>query len=198
MATDLERLRSRILQIGWTNGLGESGSRTGRANFDTHMALALADDSLFASGEALRDDVWTFIGTAVAPDVVYWRFGDSWERYLGGVRNTFQRLWMRSQAFDRGAGHPQRWKLLGALTEDALVQITERPSLGGDPVLAKAIAEAWLRASAYHGKFAMESIMRRAALRIRMWNEVRSLADIPPEEVAGILDEAFGVRCVPS
>ena len=50
---------------------------------------------------------------------------------------------MRARALDRGEQHPRRWQLLEELTEDALVQITERPSIGADPVLARAIAEAW-------------------------------------------------------
>lgn len=77
------------------------------------------------------------------------------------------------------------------LTEDALVQITERPSIGADPVLARAVAEAWLRARRHHGKGAMEPIMRRAVLRVRIRNEIRSLADLPTETLACVLDEAF-------
>ena len=189
----LEALRDCIVHVGQSNGFGDSSVRGTYAAFDAEMAASLAEDPLFQSGEALRDDVWTFIGTSLAPDVVHWRFGTARERYLGGIRNTFQRLWMRGRALDRGAGHSERWELLGELTEDALVQITERPSLGGDPVVARAIAEAWLRASCRHGRTAMEPIMRRAALRVRIWNEIRSLADLPSEDLAGVLDDAFGL-----
>ncbi len=191
--TQLAVLRDRMLRIARSNGLGATDTRASHAKFDAQMAAMLAEDPLFASGEALRDDVWTFVGTSLAPDIVNWRFGAVRERYLGGMRNTFQRLWMRGRALDRGPGHRKRWQLLDELTEDALVQITERPSLGGDPVLARAIAEAWLRASQRHGRGAMEPIMRRAALRIRIWNEIRSLADLPSGELAGILDTAFDI-----
>ena len=37
----------------------------------------------------------------------------------------------------------------------------------------------------------MEPIMRRAILRVRIWNEIRSLADLPTETLACVLDEAF-------
>lgn len=100
---------------------------------------------------------------------------------------------MRGRALDRGVGHPDRWQLLEELTEDALVQITERPSIGGDRILALAIAEAWLRAARHHGKAAMEDIMRRAILRIRIRNEIRSLADLPSNDLAGFLDRMFGL-----
>ena len=189
----LAALRDRIVRIGQSNGFGDDGVRDTQAAFDAEVAASLAEDPLFQSGEALRDDVWTFVGASLAPDVVHWRFGSARERYLGGIRNTFQRLWIRGRALDRGGGHPERWRLLEELSEDALVQITERPSLGGDSVLARAIAEAWLRASHRHGRTAMELIMRQAALRVRMWNEIRSLADLLPEDLAGVLDGAFGL-----
>ena len=187
----LEALRDCIVRIGRSNGLGDSSVRNTHAAFDAEVAASLAENPLLQSGEALRDDVWTFVGTSLAPDVVHWRFGTARERYLGGIRNTFQRLWIRGRALDRGASHPERWELLAELTEDALVQITERPSLGGDSVVALAIAEAWLRASGRHGRTTMEPIMRRAALRVRIWNEIRSLADLPPENLADVLDDAF-------
>ena len=191
--TQLAELRDRMLQIAQSNGFEDTEPRASHAKFDAEMAALLAEDPLFASGEALRDDVWTFIGTSLAPDIVHWRFGAAQERYLGGVRNTFQRLWMRGRALDRGAGHRERWQLLDELTEDALVQITERPSLGGDPVLARAIAETWLRASRHYARSAMEPVMRRAALRIRIRNEIRSLADLPSELLTGSLDDAFDI-----
>ena len=189
----LTELRERILRIAGNNGFGDASARVSHAEFDAEMSASLAEDPLFASGEALRDDVWAFVGVALAPDIVHWRFGAAHERYLGGVRNTFQRQWLRGRALDRGEGDPERWQLLEELTEDALVQITERPSLGGDPVLARAIAEAWLRASLHHGRGAMEPVMRRAVLRVRIWNEIRSLGDLPPGHLADLLDDAFSI-----
>ena len=187
----LAALRDRIVCIAQSNGFGAGCAPDTHAVFDAEVAASLVEDPLFQSGEALRDDVWTFVGTSLAPDIVHWRFGPARARYLGGIRNTFQRLWMRGRALDRGADHGERWELLGELTEDALVQITERPSLGGDPVLARAIAEAWVRASRRHGRTAMEPIMRRAALRVRIWNEIRSLADLASEDLPSVLDGAF-------
>ena len=190
-ANQLSGLRRCIVEVAGANGFGDSDKRGAFASFDADIAVLLAGDQLFAGGEALRDDVWTFVGVSIAPDIVHWRFGTARERYLGGVRNTFQRLWMRSQALDRGSDHVKRWQLLEELTEDALVQITERPSLGGDPVLARAIAEAWLQASLRYGRRAMEPLMRWVALRVRVWNETRSLSDLPPGDLATVLRNAF-------
>lgn len=189
----LVKLRETIVRIAGVDGHGRTGNRISHAKFDTNMAVMLVEEPLFASGEALRDDVWAFIGATLAPDIVHWRFGAARERYLGGVRNTFQRLWMRGQALDRGNKHPERWQLLVELTEDALVQITERPSLCGDPYLARTVAEVWLRAANQYGRGEMEPIMRRAILRIRVWNEIRSLADLTAEHLERVLAEAFGL-----
>lgn len=189
----LECMRHDIVAIADRHGFGRRFARSTLAGFDAETSAFLVQSELFTTGEALRDDVWAFVAAVAVPDVVHWRFGNSAERYSGGIRNTFQRLWMRGRALDRGESHGERWKLLEELTEDALVQITERPSIGGDSVLALAVAEAWLRAARHHGKPAMEDIMRRAILRIRIRNEIRSLADLPTADLAGLLDKMFGV-----
>src|SRR5690606_13521815 len=161
-AGSLASVRQELVAIARKHGFGQQGARQSHAGFDAEAAAWLARSDLFTTGEALRDDVWAFVAAVMAPDITYWRFGNSTERYAGGVRNTFQRLWMRGRALDRGPGHPERWGLLDALTEDALVQITARPSIGGDHVRALAVAEAWLPAARHHGKGAMEDLMRRA------------------------------------
>ena len=188
---DLLALRKAVEETARANGFGAGGNGTTHARFDAELGAAFAETPLLSSGEALRDDFWTFMGVTLAPDVVRWRFRAARERYLGGVRNTFQRLWLRARALDRGERHPRRWQLLEDLTEDALVQITERPSIGADHVLARAVAEAWVRAGMHHGKGTMEPIMRRAVLRVRIWNEIRSLADLPAETLERVLDRAF-------
>lgn len=188
---ELLTLRRAVEEAARANGFGTDTSGTARARFDAELGASLAEMPLLSSGEALRDDFWTFVGVTLAPDVVHWRFRAARERYLGGVRNTFQRMWLRARALDRGEQHPRRWQLLEELTEDALVQITERPSVGADPVLAGAVGETWIRAAVHHGRGAMEAIMRRAVLRVRVWNEVRSLADLPAGTLERVLDRAF-------
>jgi hypothetical protein len=180
------------------NGVTSIAERCGYPNrrdelsrFDYETAVFLGENDVLRSGEALRDEVWSFFGLVLFPRVVKWRFGDSRERYLGGVRNTFQRLWMRAFALDRGEGANDRWGLIRELTEDALVQITERPSIGADPKLARNLAEAWCRAAENYGRNRMEDMMRLAVLRFRMKNVVRALAFLPEEELARVLDALF-------
>lgn len=163
--------------------------------FDHRAAIYLAQRKDLRSGEALRDDVWAFMTSVLAPDVVYWRFPSrstaQLERYAGGVRNAFQRLWIRGVTLDRGEDRQARWELVEKLTEDAMVQIFERASLASVPHLARAIAEGWLRAETEFGRDRMEGITRLATKLIRMKNQIIDLSYLHQEELDPIIDEAF-------
>lgn len=160
--------------------------------FDFRASVYLAESPLFMSGEALRDDVWSFVSIVMFPGIVSWRFRkDSRERYFGGVRNALQRLWMRARTLDRGAGHPDRWGLVRDLTEDALVQIIERPSIGADPKVARQLAEAWVRARDRYGRDGLEDIMRGVTKLLRMRNVIRAYAVLPDQMLAEEFDELF-------
>ena len=187
----LQSLRNGLVEKAVTSGFGEDGGTNDFPQFDSAVAAWLADIDYLHDSEALRDDVWAFASIIIAPDIVRWRFGTTPNRYRGGVRNTFQRLWLRGRILDRGQHAEDRWGLLEALTEDAFVQIFERPSLGADPVLARALAEAWLRASTRFGKNLMERIMRRAALRVRVHNEIRGITFLSETKLAEFLDQVF-------
>lgn len=190
--TSLEAIRSGILALACGCGFAGAG-KSDHARFDAEAAAWLVDCPFLSHGEALREDVWSFFGVVMFPDIVCWRFGNARERYLGGVRNTFQRLWLRACAIDRGSSVDDRWGLLRDLTEDAFVQIIERPSIGGNRILALAIAEAWVRAATKFGRGQMESIMRHAVLRIRILNEVRSLSSLDAKVLAELIDNHFNL-----
>lgn len=188
---ELAELRAVIERTARDNGFGSKGGRNALAGFDAALSRQFALTDLLNGGEGLRDDVWSFIAVALAPDVVYWRFGSARPRYLGGIRNTFQRLWLRGSLLDRGETHESRWALLDELTEDALVQITERPSIASDGRLSLQLAEAWVRAAQRHGRGAMEPIMRQATLRLRIRNEIQALSCLPDGELSQLLDDFF-------
>lgn len=185
-------LRSSLTEIATGYGFPNSG-RDQHASFDAALADWLSAHEELHSGEALRDDAWSYFGVVMAPDIVHWRFGRSRERYLGGVRNTFQRVWLRARALDRGEGSEDRWGLLRDLTEDALVAITERPAIGADPSVARQLAEGWVRAAGRVGRNRMEPIMRLATIRLRIRNEIQSLSTLPASELAATVDEFFGL-----
>lgn len=175
----LSQLQSAITSIAGRNGFPDRGTTAARASFDAQCAAWLGEHGPIQGGEALRDDVWAFVTCCVAPDVALWRFdGAHPNRFHGGIRNTFQRLWLRGHLFDRGVESPDRWGLLNTLTEDALVQITERPAISANPEIAKAIAEAWVATAVQVGRSSMEAVTRRATKKVRLANELISFSGL--------------------
>lgn len=196
---DLNSLRAKIQQIAVECGYPEE-DKANRPLFDAELTAYLSTSDLLNSGEMLVDDVWAFISCCLAPEFAFWRFdpsfrrsGPSSDRFAGGIRNTYQRLWMRGRVLDRRSKHPDRWGVVHSLTEDALVQITERPSLGADQKLSLAIGEAWVRASKHFGRGPMEAIMRNAILKIRIKSHISLLGKLPDTKLASLLDEYFGI-----
>lgn len=196
----LGELRALVLSVASECGFPDKGNVQDRARFDFLATQALAHFAPLNSGEADRDDVWAFIATILLPDVAAWRFrGRSSSRFLGGVRNTFQRLWMRAWALDLGfeAGS-DRWMHLETMTEDALVQLTERPSLGADRRISLAIGKAWAETAERIGKPRMEDVMRAAIINLRIRNEIQFLGALDElqlqEHVSAIFARAAGLE----
>lgn len=185
-------ISAQLRRIAQKQGFPTVNTQSARAQFDQDAAIYLGQQEALMTGEALRDDVWAFMCAVLAPDVVAWRFTEqSRERYAGGVRNSFQRLWVRGTILDRGEGHPERWALIRELSEDAMVQIFERSSLGGNPSLALAIAEGWLKATEKMGRRTMEHTMRGAIKLLRLKNQIIDLAFLEVDELETIVSTAF-------
>ena len=187
-----------IREIARKHGFPDASGQKNRSSFDTDVSIYLGSQDDLATGEALRDDVWAFLSSALLADVVAWRFPDrNLERFRGGVRNAFQRLWIRGATLDLGEEAPDRWRLVRALSEDAMVQIFERASLAGDRRLAQSIASAWLEASRQIGRGRMEDVMRTATKLIRLRNEIVDLAYLEPvllkQEVEKIFFRVAGI-----
>jgi hypothetical protein len=185
-------ISDRIHEVAGAHGFPDAANGARKAEFDTRLGVELASTPALRSGEALRDDVWSFIAAVLAPDVAAWRYPDVSEaRLRGGVRNVFQRCWIRAVSLDRGEGHPQRWELLEALSEDAMVQIFERASLAGNHRLARFLAEEWVAQAEALGSGRMEKVMRRTVKTIRLRNEVVDLASHDDERLASVIRSTF-------
>ena len=184
-----------LRRIAQKAGFPTANTQVARAQFDQDAAIYLGQLEELKTGEALRDDVWAFMTTVLAPDIVAWRFTDKNRervaRFAGGVRNSFQRLWVRGTVLDRREGHAQRWELIKQLTEDAMVQIFERASIGGNPPFAMAIAEGWLRTASKVGRGPMEDVMRSATKILRMKNQIIDLGYLTSEELKGVVSDTF-------
>jgi len=189
--SDLRALKEGVEAIARESGYPGTDTIAARAAFDAACARHLAGVPLLQSGEAHRDDVWAFMAAYLFRPITHWRYGEAPERHHGGVRNTFQRLWMRGTILDRGDGHPERWGLVEGLTEDAFVSILERPAIAADRPLAQALAEGWVAAAGRYGRAAMQPIMRIAVIRVRMRNEILALGSLPSADLRDVIDSTF-------
>ena len=184
-----DRIRMIASRLGFSDG---SSGQEQRSEFDKKVSILLALCPELRTGEALRDDVWTFLSIVLLPDVVAWRFQSrADERYFGGVRNAFQRLWVRGVGLDRGEESEIRWELVSELTEDGLVQIFERASIASNHVLTRAIAETWLVISRNRQVSAMEDVARSAIKMIRLRNEIVDIGELEEAERNEVLSGFF-------
>jgi hypothetical protein len=187
-----DNMGNSIREIAQKSGFPDNPSQVARSKFDHETAVYLASHPDLGTGEFLRDDVWSYIATVIAPDIVSWRFPDrALHRFEGGVRNAFQRLWSRGTVLDRGERHEDRWGLVRALSEDAAVQIFERASIGGNRPLAIALAEGWVRMASKIGRSNMEPVMRRTTKLVRLRNEIVDLGGLSVVELDFVVTSCF-------
>jgi hypothetical protein len=164
-------------------------------DIDRALMHVLSHEVRITPHEATRPGVWQFLCCVLLPDVVHRRFHRNdgkltEERFLGGHRNALRRLWWRGFIFGSDG-------LAERLLEDELVQIMERPTIAGNQVLARALAQQFLRRveSSPEIHRIREGLMRQAARRILRVGAVISLDaldQLPLEELVGAqLDSAL-------
>jgi len=191
---ELRQLRSGIEEIAAGAGYPRPGRERETRRFDSECAIFLAESPILANtgGDILRPDCWAGLTCLVLPHVALWRFGPKAPRFRGGIRNTFQRLWIRGRLLDRGEEHPDRWQLVRALTEDAMVALTERPTLAAIPPLARAMAEAWVKWNEKPDRaLPMEELFRKVARKLLALREIRLLEYLDDDALQRVVEQAF-------
>lgn len=192
--TELRSLREGVEGIAKDCGFPGRGDTASRARLDNLLVQYLGENlkQVINPSEGLQDDAWVWFTVKLAPDITVWRFpSPNTKRLLGGNRNMFRRLWDRCSVFDRGADNIDRWSLVSALSEDAMVAICERTSVLRDAHLCLAIAEAWLEASKKLKGSTLEDRTRRVLKAVTARNEVISLSALSPEELKTFLSGLF-------
>jgi hypothetical protein len=186
----LAALAEELLAIARANGFPDDTAQL--AAFDAEAAVLLGEGRHIRASDALRDNVWGFVATVLLPEIVRWRFGNQEERYRGGVRNVFQRLWLRAMAVDRGpqAGK-DRWLIARALNEDATAAIIERPGLAGSRAVSRALGERWHRERETLGPGGLEARMRYVARNLLVTNQVMRLELLPEAELEAEIERLF-------
>jgi hypothetical protein len=182
----LQSLRDRLLDIARAEGFPHEPRQEAAARFDVAAAIELSNLPM-TTGEAGRDEVWTFITLVVLPDIACWRFPDRNERrLLGGVRNVFQRMWWRAYVL-RDSSHKDEWHLL-RLPEDALVGLMERPGISSNPAVAVEIGRMVEHLAARIASGDREDAWRDAYKRIRQRFPIVNFDWLPPRDLRALLN----------
>lgn len=181
-----------------------------RSSTDAPLGQVLREEMRITCHEAAQPEVWQFVACALLPDVLMWRFGDderkvNERRWQGDLRrNAFGRLWWRAEILGGSDLGTTDVMVLAQLREDEIVQIMERPSLSGNRVLARCIAEEFLsaiekpsEAVARVRDFAngRQLIMREVTKRLLRVGFVRPFETLDETQLRSLVSEQLEATC---
>lgn len=145
----LNNIKVKILDIVSKINYPNKPSQQNLQEFDIFLTEYLHEKLEISANEASKNEVWNFFSIELLPGVVKWRFFyDSYEpskdalvdRYLGGRRNTFQRLWWRGYTFKNLLKDQDPYSFLKQLNSDDMRELEERTTLFGNLSLVRSIA----------------------------------------------------------
>lgn len=190
---------SHLLEI--ADGLTEIAERHGypeergrKTDADSDWAEFLHEHLGINPYHAAHEGMWHFITVVLVPDLVRWRWGasereaqvsDRWITVRYRQRNTFGRLWWRSEIL-RVNDSPESYRLIHELGEDELVQIMERPSLSGNRRLSRITAQLLIKTAEANPTLQRSELLRdqqKRILRLGAFIEFQ----IPSDDDLGLL-----------
>jgi hypothetical protein len=185
-------LRVASVKLGWPEPLNNNEKRN---QFDRILSVLLYTKMEITPGEASREDVWSFITCVMLPDLVRWRFpGRSNQtdisRFIGGVRNTLQRLWWRTYVLHiDDSDNP--FALVRQLKEDELVQIMERPAISGNRCLSQNLADSFISKVGKGMEGPRMATMREATKRLTRVSSIVALDTLESPELDKVISKVF-------
>jgi hypothetical protein len=194
----LTRLRKLLRDAARKYGYPDLVLRSDMTLLDADWAEVLHRDMGISPWAASHDGLWQFICCVLVPDLVRVRFpgsdssGTQPDRFLGGVRNTFGRLWWRAYTFCTAQTGRSPYSLLKRMHEDELVQIMERPNLAGDVRLTQETCRIFLEVVTRHGCERM-TLMREVQKRIMRLFPMVSFVSLSDKQLDSLLRDIFEV-----
>jgi hypothetical protein len=135
-----ERLVDRLVADGIRLG---APNRLDPSTADQRIIAAVHDCVDISHGEASLEGVWVYLSGVLLKDIVHWRWNEkpSADRFEKPKRNALYCWWTAGQIFGTNEGAPSRdWSLMSQFGVDDIVQFVERPFLGGNRTVARALA----------------------------------------------------------
>ena len=189
----LVEIRFNILKTAEEMGFPNPVRAGGKGRFDRIAANQLYSMMNILPADAASPDVWTFMNMMVFPDITMWRYGqwsesiDSWtlapDRMFALNRSVFGRLWWRAHIFGP--------EIASNLGEDEIVQILERPRLGGNPELARILGRSLLDTALTSPSIPRMNLLRDVMKRLGRKMAVVSAHSLSPAELRDFVEETF-------
>lgn len=187
----LGELRETVVAMATEHGFPGTLAARGEVatRFDRDLSAALLRDMQLLPADAGNEGVWSFLTLVLLPDVAFWRWPNpkelpDYERLIGKPRNVFRRLWWRAYCLGAEASRQ--------VFEDEAVAIMERPTIGGDPRLARTIVENHLRMVTTDDSIPRTELLRQVAKRVRRLSVVRTLGSLSDEELTELVAHTAG------
>lgn len=187
--TELEKLRSSMLEIATRHGYPEPPTTNQAREFDYATAHLLDTSLELIPAEAANTEVWNFLTLVLLPDVAMWRYPNTddnphFERWIGTPRNVFRKLWWREAVLGRD--------LNIQVGEDESVAIMERPNLAANPSVARAMVRAFIKMRGDLPKGAHRSdLMRACALKTRSAYTLTTFEVLSEREIDELILDIF-------
>lgn len=190
---DLIALRRAIVNVASKFGYPSLVRGKKLIEFDQELGVAVHQQMRIMPADAANSDVWTFVNTVIAPDVVLWRYGKfedlnkkwviSEDRLFDLTRTTIGRLWWRV--------HLLGGEIAGLLGEDEAVQLLEKPRIGGFVELSRCIGKRHLHYAAAGGTTRRMELLRDVTKRLVRKMAVQSVYVMSPNHLDLFVDELF-------
>lgn len=170
-------------------------SRKGRIQFDKEAAVLLGTSLQISPGAAADRRFWSYLEIVKAAHIVAWRWGKerkedvARERFSGGAKDTFKRLWLRANIMKEGEG-TDSYALARFGGEDFWVSVLER-QISSCRELMKAVVRVFFPVGGDDDVGQEEH--RAAMLWLREVRPVRIYEAMTPEENTALAARALNV-----
>lgn len=191
--THLQNLRKKMLDLAVANGFPAPLTRSAVREFDQPASDILYQEMELIPAEAANQEIWNFLTLILLPDIAAWRYPNTqkkldFERWLGTERNVFRKLWWREATLGK--------ELNGLIGEDEAVGIMERPSLSGNPDVARAIVRAFDLVYADFPNLGRSGVMRAVMVSVRRLVPLLDFEFYTENELTELLKEIAHTACV--
>ena len=185
----IKKVQQAVRDVADATGFPTPLRRGREQDFDRPCGRVLYETMSIVPADAASEDVWTFLSLVVLPEIGPWRFPNRLEeRMLGRPRNVLRRPWWRAWALGPDLSFaPEGCTPLG---EDEFVGIMERPSIGGNQRIARAVRDAIWRLELHGPRVARSEAARELARRFRAFLPYIAVDALSDEELSALLDEA--------